>query len=72
MGIKAHTRFTHMKVEDYPRTQAELERRFSTEQDCRDYLFALLKMNRTGRDEFARTMRRNPIRQWRWERQTSA
>jgi hypothetical protein len=27
--------------EDYPRTLAELERRFSTEQACRDYLFAL-------------------------------
>lgn len=27
--------------EDYPRTLSELERRFSTEQACRDYLFAL-------------------------------
>jgi transposase-like protein len=28
-------------VEDYPRTLAELEARFSREQDCRDYLFRL-------------------------------
>jgi hypothetical protein len=27
--------------EDYPRTSAELEGRFSTEQACRDYQFAL-------------------------------
>ena len=27
--------------EDYPRTLLELERRFSSEQDCRQYLFAL-------------------------------
>ena len=30
-----------MEIEDYPRTQAELERRFSNEQACREYLFAL-------------------------------
>lgn len=30
-----------METEDYPRTLAELERRFSTEQSCREYLFAL-------------------------------
>jgi len=30
-----------MKIEDYPRTQAELERRFSSEQGCREYLFDL-------------------------------
>lgn len=28
-------------VEDYPRTLLELERRFSTDQACRDYLFSL-------------------------------
>jgi len=28
-----------MEIEDYPRTQAELERRFSSEQACREYLF---------------------------------
>ena len=30
-----------MEVEDYPRTLAELERRFSSEGACRDYLFQL-------------------------------
>lgn len=30
-----------METEDYPRTLAELERRFSTEPACREYLFAL-------------------------------
>ena len=30
-----------MEIEDYPRTQAELERRFSSEQACREYLFEL-------------------------------
>jgi hypothetical protein len=30
-----------MEIEDYPRTQAELERRFSNEQACREYLFVL-------------------------------
>lgn len=30
-----------MEVEDYPRTLAELEARFSSEQACRDYLFQL-------------------------------
>ena len=30
-----------MEIEDYPRTQAELERRFSNEQACREYLFAV-------------------------------
>ena len=30
-----------MEIEDYPRTQAELERRFSNEQACREYLIAL-------------------------------
>ena len=30
-----------MEIEDYPRTLAELERRFSSEQACREYLFAL-------------------------------
>src|ERR1035437_11200057 len=30
-----------MEIEDYPRTQAELERRFSNEQAWREYLFAL-------------------------------
>jgi hypothetical protein len=28
-------------VEDYPRTLAELEARFSSEQGCREYLFRL-------------------------------
>src|SRR3989304_6070730 len=28
-------------MEDYPGTMMELERRFSTEEDCRQYLFAL-------------------------------
>ena len=28
-------------VEDYPRTLAELESRFSSEQACREYLFRL-------------------------------
>ncbi|HLW79330.1 MAG TPA: IS1595 family transposase, partial [Terriglobia bacterium] len=28
-------------MEDYPRTLAELEARFSSEQACRDYLFQL-------------------------------
>jgi len=28
-------------VEDYPRTLAELESRFSSEQACREYLFLL-------------------------------
>jgi transposase-like protein len=28
-------------MEDYPRTLSELEKRFSTEEDCRDYLFKL-------------------------------
>src|ERR1022692_3012330 len=32
-------------VEDYPRTLAELEARFSREQDCRDYLFRLAGQN---------------------------
>ncbi|NUO10404.1 MAG: transposase, partial [Candidatus Brocadia sp.] len=26
-------------MEDYPKTLTEFETRFSTEQDCRDYLF---------------------------------
>jgi len=30
-----------MEVEDYPRTLAELEARFSSEGACRDYLFQL-------------------------------
>lgn len=30
-----------METEDYPRTLTELERRFSTEEACREYLFAL-------------------------------
>ena len=28
-------------IEDYPRTLMDLERRFSTEQACREYLFGL-------------------------------
>ena len=30
-----------MGTEDYPRTLADLEWRFSTEEACREYLFAL-------------------------------
>ena len=30
-----------MEIEDYPRTQAALERRSSNEQACREYLFEL-------------------------------
>jgi transposase-like protein len=53
-------------VEDYPRTLAELEARFSREQDCRDYLFRL-RWPEGFRCSRCRETKAWPLRTGRWQ-----
>ena len=52
--------------EDYPRTLAELEARFSSEQDCRDYLFRLRWPEGFGCSR-CRETKAWPLRTGRWQ-----
>jgi transposase-like protein len=54
------------ELEDYPRTLAELEARFSSEQDCRDYLFRL-RWPEGFRCSRCRETKAWPLRTGRWQ-----